>query len=260
MNKKLSTKFADSIRDAVLSMRNRAKEFLDEYDIASAPSFFIFMVVITAGLTVNYYFLAPQVGAVEAIAISLLFEIGIFAWKLQGHRIKNSEAQAEIVNWCTWISTALAFAMLVASLTQRINWGWVVACAAMTHAVGFLLFDQNDVIRTNKRKNRMAFERIGQKEIDSTNAISEAEADLKIIHKIISELERLGAQYRHLPAEQLEFVLEETRKRLLKEYQAGQGVDDATKGLSDINKDGVIGSPRMHAFASKTNDNTRHPS
>lgn len=246
MNKKLSTQLLDKAKNSWQSFINGVKEFFDEYDLASTPAFFIFMVVITAGLTVNYFFLEPKVGWIEALAISLLFEIGIGAWKLQSHRVKNSEAQAEIVNWSVWISTLLAFLMLVSSLTGRVQWGYVVALTSVVHVIGFLLFDQNDVIRTNKRKNRMAVERIGQKNLDSDNAIAEAEADLKIIDKITKELSRLHNQYKHLPNEELEFTLEAYRTRLLAEYKASDSVKNATQKLSDVNKDGKIGT-RVYA-------------
>lgn len=247
MNKTLTDKFFSSVRDSFRNIKVNIAKFSEDYDIASTPSFFIFMVVVTAGMTVNYYYLAPKVGTLEAFAISMMFEIGIFAWKLQGHRVRNSAAQAQVVTWGIWTSTALAFLMLVSSLTERFYWGWIVAVAAAVHVVCFLIFDQNDEIRNNKRKNRMAMEGIGQKNINAENAIKEAEADLKIIDKITTELSRLHKQYGHLPVGELEFVLEAYRSRLLAEYKASETVRNATKGLSDINKDGVVGLRQSYA-------------
>lgn len=241
MNKKLSTQIFDKFNGAVRSAQNGVKKFFEEYDIASLPAFVIFMVVVTAGMAVNYFFLVTLVQPIEAFSISMLFELGIFGWKLQSHRIKNSDAQDEIVNWVMWISTILAFAMLFSSLTGANYWGWIVAAAAVTHVVGFLLFDQNDDIRNNKRSNRMALERITQKQTNSTNAIQEAEADLKIINKITMEISRLRQTYSHLPKNELEFVLETTRTRLLVEYKASANVDQATQSQSDIDGDGMIG-------------------
>lgn len=241
MNKRLTTQIGDKVKGSIRSFTDGVKKFFDEYDIASTPAFFIFMVVITAGMAVNYFFLVKETDQFTAIAISLLFEIGIGAWKVQSHRVKNSEAQAEVVNWSVWLSTILAFLMLLSSLTGIIAWGWIVASASVVHVIGFLLFDQNDVIRNNRRKNRMAFERIGQKDIDSDNAIAEAEADLKIIDKITNELSRLKREYSHLPNDELEFVLDAYKTRLLAEYQASDAVKNATKNLADVNKDGRIG-------------------
>ena len=261
MNKNLTDIFFSSVKNAMRNTRNSIAKFSEEYDIASTPSFFIFMIVVTAGLAVNYFYLFPKVGQVEAAAISLLFEIGIFAWKLQGHRVKNSAAQAQVVNWATWLSTALAFMMLVSSLTERFSWGWIVAVTALAHVVSYLIFDQNDTIRNNRRNNQSAMENINQREIQASNAIKEAEADLKIIHKITTELTRLRNQYGHLPVNELEFVLEATRTRLLLEYKASSGVDNATKSQSDVNGDGRIGNrPQatqkpIQAFASETRDN-----
>lgn len=257
MNKTLTDKLFSSVREVFGNITKSAKKFSEDYDIASTPSFFIFMVVVTAGLTVNYYYLAPKVGNIEAAAISLMFEVGIFAWKLQGHRIRNSAAQAQIVNWATWISTGLAFAMLVSSLTERIAWGWIVAIAALVHVVAFLIFDQNDTVRNNRRDNQSAMESINQREIQANNAIKEAEADLKIIHKITAELTRLRKEYNHLPVNELEFVLETTRTRLLKEYKASAGVDNATKSQADVNGDGRIGNrQQVVSFAADVKDYT----
>lgn len=253
MNKRLSTKFTDGIRETLARAKSGFTQMFEDYDMAATPAFIIFMLVVTAGLTVNYFFLAPKVGAIEAIAVSLLFEIGILFWKFQSHRTKNSEAQDEIVNWAKWLSVLFAFLMLVSSLTEKIFWGWVVAGASLTHVICYLLFDQNDEIRNNKRKNRMANERQKQKTINSNNAIQEAETDLQIIHKIVKELDRLRAEYKHLPIDELEFVLEATRTRLLKEYKASDAVSRKTAGAADVNKDGKIGgTPQLtRAFASE---------
>lgn len=241
MNKTITQKVGENIRGALNTIRVSLSRFSDEYDIASTPSFFIFMAVVTAGVVINYLYLSQQVGSVEAAAISALFEIGIFAWKVQGHRVKNSIAQQQIVNAATWLSTLLALLMLIASLTERFEWGPVVVGAALVHIVGYLLFDQNDVIRANKRSNKMEDEDIVQKNIQSDHAIKKAEADLRIIHKITAELTRLRREYSHLPVNELEFVLEETRTRLLKEYKASGSVDEATKAQSDVNGDNMVG-------------------
>lgn len=241
MNKTITQKLSESIQNAWRGVRTTISRFADEYDIASTPSFFIFMAVVTAGVIINFMFLRKEVGDIEAGAISALFEIGIFAWKVQGHRVKNSVSQQQIVNVATWMSTLLALLMLVASLTQRFAWGPIVVGAALVHIVGYLLFDQNDVIRANKRLNKMEDEYIVQKNIQSDHAINKAEADLRIIHKITAELTRLRREYSHLPVNELEFVLEETRKRLLREYNASGSVDDATRGQSDVNGDNMVG-------------------
>ena len=254
MNKRLSTKFTDGIRETLARAKSNFSQMFEDYDMAATPAFVIFMLVVTAGLTVNYYFLAPKVGTIEAIAVSLLFEIGIGAWKFQSHRTKNSEAQDEIVNWAKWLSALFAFLMLVSSLTEKISWGWVVAGASVTHVICYLLFDQNDEIRNNKRKNRMANERQNQKKINSNNAIKEAETDLEIIHKIVQDLDKLRAQYKHLPNDELEFVLEETRTRLLKEYKASDSVGKATAKAADVNKDGKIGGAQLTRSFAQTVD------
>lgn len=244
MNKKLSTKFAEGIQESIAGVVSWFKKFMDEYDIASMPSFIVFIIVVTAGMAVNYFFLEPLVGPLEAFAISLLFEVGILMWKFQAHRVKNSEAQAEIVTWATWLSVIWASGMLIASLTQIITWAWMVAGAALTHVVAFLLFDQNDEIRNNKRRNRQADERITQKNYTVSAAIQEAEADLKIIGKITSELTRLRNENRHLPTQELEFVLNATRNRLLQEYKASENVRNATELLPDVNGDGLVAGNR----------------
>jgi hypothetical protein len=176
-----------------------------------------------------------------------MFEIGILAWKFQGHRIKNSAAQKQIVGWAIWLSAVLAFSMLVATLTESIDWRWVVAVAAAVHIVCYLLFDQNDDIRENMRKNAMAMEGISQKNKNADYAIQEAEADLKIIDKITTELTRLRRQYGHLPIDELEFVLETYRSRLLLEYKASVTVDKATKKLSDVDGNGKVNKMPQNA-------------
>lgn len=254
MNKRLSLKFGEGIRNGLQNIKTGFSKAFEDYDMAAIPAFFIFMIVITAGLAVNYFFLAPKVGVVEALAVSMLFEIGIGAWKFQSHRTKNSDAQDEVVGWAKWLSVGFAFLMLISSLTERIQWGWVVAGASLTHVIAFLLFDQNDEIRNNKRRNRMAKERQIQKKTNSDNAIIEAETDLQIIHKIVTELEGLRKKYAHLPINELEFVLEATRVRLLQEYKASENVNDATQGAADVNKDGAIGGKPLGtlSFASTT--------
>jgi hypothetical protein len=251
MNKTLTDKFFGGIGNFIENIKRNVSLFSEKYDLASAPSFFIFSMVVTAGMTVNYYYLYPKVGSTVASAISLLFEVGILAWKLQGHRVKNSASQKQIVGWATWLSAIAAFAMLVSSLTERFQWGWVVAIAAIIHIVFYLLFDQNDDIRENRRANRMALENISQKNINADNAIKEAEADLKVIDKITHELTRLRNQYKHLPNDELEFVLETYRVRLLKEYKASDSVEQKTKHEADLNKDGKIGG-LVQSFASDT--------
>lgn len=231
----------DKARFAMNETMNKIRAFLDDYDFASLPSFLLFMVVVTAGMTVNYFSLVAQgLPELEAFAISMLFEAGIAAWKFQGHRVKNSKAQADAVNVALWVSVLLAGCMLIASLTGR-NWGLIVAGMAMAHVVFYLIFDANDDIRNNRRDNKAADNRITQKNISAENAIRQAEADLKIIDKITQELSRLHTQFGHLPASELEFVLEAYRNRLLAEYNASETVQNATKGLADINKDGKIG-------------------
>ena len=221
----------------------QVREFFDDYDFASLPAFLLFMAVITAGMTINYFSLvAKGVAPIEAFAISMLFEAGVTAWKFQGHRIKNSKAQADAVNIALWISVLLAALMLIASLTGNLNWGYIVAAAAVSHAVFYLIFDANDDIRKNRRENKAAGYRIEQKNFTVDNAIAEAEADLKIISKITVELSRLRRENSSLPVDELEFVLEATRNRLLAEYNASANVKEATKGLADVNKDGQIGN------------------
>lgn len=251
MNKNLTQKFADKMGDSFNSLKKWIAGFSEEYDIASVPAFVIFMIVITAGLTVNYFFLAPQVGSWESLAISLLFEVGIFGWKMQSHRVKNSAAQAQVVNWATWLSVGSAFAMLATSLTGWLNWGWIVAVAALIHVITYLIFDQNDEIRNNKRERRSTREAILQKNFKVESAIQEAEADLKVIEKIVMELGRLRQQYGHLPNTELEFVLEAHRQRLLKEYKASEAIRDATASAADVNGDGKVPSvPSPHVPAS----------
>lgn len=240
MSQKLSTKLFDGIRSSFGNVIMAIKKFMDEYDIASTPSFVAFIIVVTAGMAINYFFLQPKVGFLEALAISLLFEIGILMWKLQSHRVKNSDAQAEVVNWAMWLSVFWAAGMLVASLTSRIDWRWMVAGAALTHVIAYLLFDQNDDIRNNKRRNRQASERLSQKNFIVQSAIQEAEADLKIIKKITEELTRLRNENRSLPVKELEFVLDTTRDRLLQEYKASENVRQATKSIADVDGDGLI--------------------
>lgn len=239
MNKGLFDKARASINEAI----QKFSRFMDNYDMASMPAFFLFMIVITAGMTINYFSLtAKELPPLESFAISLLFEIGIAAWKFQGHRVKNSKAQMDAVNVALWVSVILAGAMLVASLTGKFEWGWIVAAAAVAHVVFYLIFDANDDIRKNRRENKSAENRLFQKNITVDNAIREAETDLKIINKITNELGRLRRENASLPNAELEFVLEATRNRLLKEYNASENVQAATSGLADINQDGRIGN------------------
>ena len=140
MNKNFSQKIKDNLAENFGSVIEWFKRVFDEYDFASSPSFVIFMIVVTAGLGVNYFFLSTLMDRRVALAISLMFEVGIFAWKLQSHRTKNSASQAEIVNWATWLSVATAFAMLISSLTHLFHWGWSVAIAAVVHIIFYLLF------------------------------------------------------------------------------------------------------------------------
>jgi len=247
MNKTLTDKLFGGIQSFWQNLSNNTGKFIEQYDIASMPSFVMFTIVVTAGLTVNYFFLAPIVGSIEAGAISLMFEIGILAWKFQGHRIKNSASQKQIVGWAMWLSAGLAFSMLIATLTESLDWRWVVAIAAAVHIVCYLLFDQNDDIRENMRKNAMAMEGINQKNKNADYAIQEAEADLKIIDKITTELTRLRNQYGHLPIDELEFVLETYRARLLVEYKASVSVDKATKKLSDVDGNGRVNKAPQNA-------------
>lgn len=234
----------DKARSAINNTIEKIRAFLDDYDFASLPSFLLFMVVVTAGMTVNYFSLTAQgIPPFEAFAISMLFEAGIAAWKFQGHRVKNSKAQADAVNIALWVSVTLAGCMLVASLNNK-SWGWIVAAAAVAHVVFYLIFDANDDIRNNRRENKAADHRIEQKNITAENAIRQAEADLKIIDKITQELSRLHRDFGHLPVQELEFVLEAYRNRLLAEYNASETVQNATKGLADLNKDGKIGTFR----------------
>lgn len=238
MNKGLFEKGSAAVKGFFQKIRSAA----DDFDVASFPAFLIFMVVVTAGMTVNYFSLiAKGVKPLEAFAISMLFEAGIAAWKFQGHRVKNSKAQMDAVNIALWVSVALAGCMLVASLTNAFGWGWIVALSAVGHVVFYLIFDANDEIRKNRRDNKSAENRIEQKKITTDNAIREAEADLKIIQKITSEIDRLRHQFGHLPVKELEFILNATRNRLLEEYKASVNVQNATKSLADVDGDGLIG-------------------
>lgn len=247
MDKSLWSQFSDGFSKSVGGLKNLIVKVFDDYDLASLPAFFAFMIVVTAGLSVNYFFLLKFMDWREALAVSMLFEVGILAWKFQGHRVKNSTAQSNICTIGTWLSTIFAGLMLFSSLSGKQNyWGWIVGGAAITHVVSFLIFDANDTIRNNKRKNRSANERVKQKEIETDNALSEAEADLKIIRRITQELTSLRRNNMDLPTEELEFVLDATRTRLLKEYKASANVQEATKGLADVNGDGVIGPARRH--------------
>jgi len=251
----MNTGLFDKARNWTKGTFGQIKAFMDDYDFASAPSFLLFMVVVTAGMTVNYFSLVGKgVKEIEAFAVSLLFEVGIAAWKFQGHRVKNSKAQADAVNIALWFSVVLAGFMLVASLTNKFDWGWIVASAAVAHVVFYLIFDSNDEIRKNRRENKAADNRIEQKNFTVDNAIREAEADLRIIHKITSSLERLRHDNSHLPIEELEFVLEATRTRLLAEYNASANVREATKGAADVNKDNKIGTRPIVSYASEAKD------
>lgn len=251
----MNTGLFDKARTWAKGTFGQIKVFLDDYDFASLPAFFLFMVVVTAGMTVNYFSLIDKgVNSLEAFAVSMLFEVGIAAWKFQGHRVKNSKAQADAVNIALWISVVLAGCMLVASLTGKMDWGWIVAAAAVAHVVFYLIFDSNDEIRKNRRENKAADNRIEQKNFTVDNAIREAEADLRIIHKITSSLDRLRRDNSHLPIDELEFVLEATRNRLLAEYNASANVKEATKGAADVNKDNKIGNRPIVSYASKTED------
>jgi len=237
MNKGLFEKGSLAVREFFQKIRS----VMDDYDVASLPAFLIFMVVVTAGMTVNYFSLiAKGVPPLEAFAVSMLFEAGIAAWKFQGHRIKNSKAQMDAVNVALWVSVTLAGLMLVASLTNAFDWGWIVAFAAVAHVVFYLIFDANDDIRKNRRDNKSAENRIEQKNITTDNAIREAAADLKIIEKITSEINRLRNDFGHLPVRELEFILNATRDRLLAEYNASVNVQNATKSLADMNGDGKV--------------------
>lgn len=248
MDKSLWEQITDKFSSGSSSIRKMISTVMDDFDLASLPAFFTFMTVVTAGLAVNYFFLLSSgLDWREALAISMLFEVGILAWKFQGHRVKNSKAQAGISTIATWLSTVFAGLMLFSSLSGKQNyWGWIVGGAAITHVVSFLIFDANDTIRNNKRKNRSANERVKQKEIETDNALSEAEADLKIIRRITQELTSLRRNNMDLPTEELEFVLDATRTRLLAEYKASANVQEATKGLADVNGDGLIGPARRH--------------
>lgn len=233
----------DKARSSLEGMFQKIGRFMDNYDMASMPAFFLFMVVVTAGMTINYFSLTSKdVSPFEAFFISLLFEIGVAAWKFQGHRVKNSKAQMDAVNLALWVSVILAGLMLLASLTGTFSWGWIVASAAVAHVVFYLIFDANDDIRKNRRENKAADNRLFQKNIKVDNAIREAETDLKIINKITNELARLRRENPNTPNGELEFILEATRTRLLAEYKASENVQNATKSLSDLNKDGKVGN------------------
>lgn len=255
MNRGLFEKGSAAVKGFFQKIRSAA----DDFDVASFPAFLIFMVVVTAGMTVNYFSLtAKGIPLLEAFAVSMLFEAGIAAWKFQGHRVKNSKAQMDAVNIALWVSVALAGCMLIASLTNAFGWGWIVALAAVAHVIFYLIFDANDEIRKNRRDNKSAENRIEQKKITTDNAIREAEEDLKIIQKITSEISRLREDFGNLPVGELEFILNATRDRLLEEYKASANVQDATRNLADVNGDGRIGDVPIPVNLNANSRSSRH--
>ena len=194
--------FAQSIKDFFGKVSEKARNFFEKYDVESWPGFVMFFVVVTLGVSLNYITLAPTIGNFPALMVSLLFEIGIMAWKFQSWRKKNSVRQYEIANISTWLLVALGIVMVVVNLfratlldstviiTDYEFDSWTIAAyaiiggAAFIHVVGYLLFDQSD----SDKRQRRDVQKAVQKDRNADNAIKNAETDLKIIHKIVNEL------------------------------------------------------------------------
>lgn len=235
-----------------LGMKNFRK-FLDEYDAQAWPAFFVFLVVITLGMVLNYFGFYPIVGVLPALVISGVFESAIVAWKMTCNRKRNDATQNQLANWATWLSVALAIIMLTVNLF-RIGGDKnfeslayiIVGLAASIQVIFYLWFDQADPDKKMSREWVQSGREITREDRNADGVLLRTESRMKIIRKIATDLARLQNDYRDLPTMQLEYLLEEARKKLLDQYANGDAdINNATSGLSDINGDGKIGQEQI---------------
>lgn len=245
-NKSYTQEFTDMLKGIWLGFVG----FLDEYDAQSWPAFGVFFSVITLGMYMNFMGFRIVIGDFPAVMISLFFESAILAWKMTGNRKRNDAKQNQLSNTATWLSVLLAVAMLIVNLMrvggeeQFDNIAYsIVGAAAMVQVIFYLFWDQANPDKKMNREHLQSERELNRKEHNANNVIGEVEADMKIVRKIATELNRLAKDYSDLPVEQLEYLLEEARTRLLNQYAKGKhDIEKATRGLADKNKDGKIGT------------------
>lgn len=224
--------------------------FYIAYDMEAWPAFLMFLVVVTLGMGMNFLVMRNIVGDFLAIMVSVLFEAGILAWKVQSWRRKNNDAQDEITSAATWGSVGLAVLMLVVNLfrVRGDNTGlmWtgntIIGAAALIHVVAYLSFDQKDTDRAFNRTAARDSARVRQAQQSSAHTIDTLKADMAVIRLISTELHRISLENQDLPPEMREPVLEAARRKLLEQYHASDNVDRETAPMSDLNGDGVIGT------------------
>jgi len=244
MNKSVTEEWKDNIRKA----RENFMLWLDEHDAASWPAFFVFFTVITLGMLLNFMGFQPVFGMIAALAISGMFEAAIISWKLTSNRKRNDAKQNQLASWATWLSVGLSITMLIINLF-RIGGEWfspiaygIVGAAAVVQVVFYIMYDNSNPDKALGREHSQAERVVIRKRQHADDVIAETEAELQIVRKIANELLQLRNDFADLPTEELEYVLEEARSKLLSQYSKGnRKIEVRTRHLSDINKDGVVG-------------------
>ena len=249
MNDKNDRTLMQNISYGWNSTTKAIKDFLEKYDAEAWPAFFVFLIVVTLGMILNFIAFRPIIGERPAAVISGVFEFAIVAWKIKTNRKKNNVSQNETANWATWISVALAITMLTVNLFRIGEAKFetvayiIVGITASIQVIFYLVFDQQDPDKKMKRDFSQDARGLVRENQKATNVITRTETRMKIVRKIATELQRLNVEYSDLPTEQREHLLEIARKELLDQYAAGDAeVDNATAGLVDLNNDGKIGN------------------
>ena len=243
--------YTEQLRDNINRAWDSFVKWLDTHDAASWPAFFVFLGVVTLGMVMNYIAFLPVIGALPALIVSILFEVAIVAWKFTSNRRRNDKKQNQLSVGATWVSVALAISMLVVNLFRiggeenfnMLAYG-IVGAAACAQVVFFLLFDNANPDKKMEREHNQGKRGILRKTRNANYVIGDAEADLRIVRYIATELRKLRGEFSDLPTGQLEVILNRARLKLLSEYSAGKDVAEATEGLADPNGDGIIGAPK----------------
>ena len=246
----MSTKsYTQELKDNIQNFWKGFMKWLDDHDSDGWPVLLVFFAVVTLGMYMSFDAFRLVVGDIPALLISVFFEASILAWKVTGSRKRNDAHQNQLANWATWLSVFLAVGMLIVNLFrvggnknfENIAY-IIVGVAACTQVVFYLLFDQANPDKQMAREHSQANRELTRKQVKAKNVIGELESDVQIIRFIVQELQRISRESADLPMAQREYLLEAARKKLLAQYAEGKDdIDEATRGLADLNKDGRIG-------------------
>jgi len=235
------------------------KEGFANIDARSWPGVLMFLVLIAIEAGANLVASLPDFGWIVASLVAMLFGVFMGAWHIITERERNSKRQQSTAEGMVKIIGGLSIALLITNLIRlasngATNWetawssltptaayfgGWdifavlLIAIAFGFHLFGYLQWHDNDKGRADRREHAEKMAAVDAKEKNASLAVRRAEVQLIALDAEETKVAELQTRFGHLPAAQLNRILNEARKEIREAFEKKYNVD--------LDGDGKIG-------------------